>query len=68
LTDQLMPNRSTSQPTSPPQGCFASGRLTRPRVVFGFTITDGKIVAIDLVADQERLSQLDLVILEDQPS
>jgi RNA polymerase sigma factor (sigma-70 family) len=37
----------------------------RPRVVFGFTITDGKIVAIDLVADPDRLSQLDLVVLDD---
>ena len=35
----------------------------KPRVVFGFTITNGKIVAIDLLADPERLSQLDLVIL-----
>jgi len=36
-----------------------------PRVVFGFTITRGKIAAIDLVADPERLGQLDLVVLED---
>lgn len=38
----------------------------RPRVVFGFTITEGKIVAIDLVAAPERLSQLDLVVLGDR--
>lgn len=37
----------------------------RPRVVFGFTITGGKIVRIDLVADPERLRQLDLVVLND---
>jgi len=37
----------------------------RPRVVFGFTITRGKIVEIDLVADPERLRQLDLAILGD---
>jgi RNA polymerase sigma-70 factor, ECF subfamily len=37
----------------------------QPRVVFGFTITDGRIVAIDLVADPERLRQLDLAVLED---
>jgi RNA polymerase sigma-70 factor (ECF subfamily) len=37
----------------------------QPRVVFGFTITRGKIVAIDLLADPERLGQLDLVILSD---
>ncbi len=36
----------------------------RPRVVFGFTITRGKIVEIDLVADPERLRQLDLTVLD----
>jgi RNA polymerase sigma factor (sigma-70 family) len=34
----------------------------RPRVVFDFKIADGRIVAIDLLADPERLRQLDLVI------
>jgi hypothetical protein len=33
----------------------------KPRVVFSFTIGDGKIVAINLIADPERLSRLDLV-------
>ena len=37
----------------------------RPRVVFFFTITRGKIVEIDLVADPESLRQLDLTILND---
>src|SRR3989440_4772509 len=37
----------------------------RPRVVFRFTITGGKIAAIDLVAEPERLRQLDLVVLND---
>jgi RNA polymerase sigma-70 factor (ECF subfamily) len=37
----------------------------QPRVVFGFTIRGGTIVAIDLVADAERLSQLDLAVLGD---
>ena len=36
----------------------------RPRVVFGFTISGGKIVAIDLLADPERIRQLDLVVLD----
>ena len=31
----------------------------------GFTITRGKIVAIDMVADPERLDQLDVAILAD---
>jgi RNA polymerase sigma-70 factor (ECF subfamily) len=36
----------------------------QPRVVFDFTIAAGKIVAIDLLADAERLEQLDLEILD----
>jgi RNA polymerase sigma factor (sigma-70 family) len=38
------------------------GRLL---MVLGFTITDGKIVEIDAIGDPERLSQLDLVLLDD---
>jgi hypothetical protein len=41
---------------------WAPGGL--PRVVFGFTIVRKKIVRIELVADPERLVDLDLVILE----
>jgi hypothetical protein len=37
----------------------------RPTVAFGFTITRGKIVEIDLIADPERLRQLDLAVLDD---
>ncbi|MGQ0549942.1 MAG: RNA polymerase sigma factor SigJ [Armatimonadota bacterium] len=37
----------------------------QPRVVFGFTIAGGKIVEINLVADPERLRQLDLTVLND---
>ncbi len=37
----------------------------QPRVVFGFTITRGKIVEIDLIADPERLRQIDLTVLGD---
>ncbi len=37
----------------------------RPRVVFGFTITRGKIVEINMLADPEHLRQLDLTILND---
>ena len=37
----------------------------QPRVAFVFTITDGKIVAIDFIADPEHLRQLDPVILDD---
>jgi hypothetical protein len=34
-------------------------------VVFGFTIRDGRIAEMELVAGPERLSRLDLVILEE---
>jgi hypothetical protein len=36
----------------------------RPRVVFAFAMRSGKIVAIDMVAEPERLHQLDLTILD----
>jgi SnoaL-like domain len=36
----------------------------QPRVVFSFTVTDGKIVAIDMLADPARLGQLDVEILD----
>ena len=35
----------------------------QPRVVFNFTIKDGKIVGIDLLADPELLGQLDWEVL-----
>jgi RNA polymerase sigma factor (sigma-70 family) len=34
-----------------------------PRVAFGFTVRDGKVVRIELVADPERLSRLKIEIL-----
>jgi len=37
----------------------------RPFAVVGCTIRHGKIVEIDILADPERLSQLDLVVLDD---
>jgi RNA polymerase sigma factor (sigma-70 family) len=37
----------------------------QPRVVFTFTVTHGTIVAIDLIADPERIRQLDVAILDD---
>jgi RNA polymerase sigma factor (sigma-70 family) len=37
----------------------------RPRVVFGFTIKDGKIVGIDMISDPTILRGLDLEILTD---
>ena len=36
----------------------------RPRVVFQFTIVEGRVTAIDLVADPDRLRELDLTILD----
>ncbi|MDT7601323.1 MAG: hypothetical protein QOK26_3400 [Pseudonocardiales bacterium] len=38
------------------------GRL---RLALGFTIADGKITEIDIIADPERLDQLDLAVLAD---
>jgi len=36
-----------------------------PRVVFGITSAGGKIVAIDLMADPERLGRLELVLFDE---
>jgi RNA polymerase sigma-70 factor, ECF subfamily len=36
----------------------------RPRVVLAFTIADGRITRIDLLADPERLGRLELTILD----
>ena len=44
-----------------PGAVWAAGGT--PRVVFGFTIRDGKVVEIELAADTERLSRLKIEIL-----
>ena len=36
----------------------------RPVVAFGFTVRDGKVTEIELMADAERLSRLTVQILE----
>ncbi len=47
----------------------AAGAVTIPggrlSAVMGFTITRGKIVEIDILADPERLGRLDLAVLDD---
>jgi RNA polymerase sigma-70 factor (ECF subfamily) len=37
----------------------------QPRVVFAFTITEGKITAIDILADPERLREIEVTVLAD---
>jgi RNA polymerase sigma-70 factor (ECF subfamily) len=36
-----------------------------PRAVFDFTVTEGKITAIDILADPDLLQQFDIAILDD---
>jgi RNA polymerase sigma-70 factor (ECF subfamily) len=36
----------------------------RPRIVFDFTITDGRITGIEILADPERIRQLDVTLLD----
>jgi RNA polymerase sigma-70 factor (ECF subfamily) len=38
------------------------------RVLFSFTVVDGKVSAIDLLADRERLDQLDVELLPREPA
>jgi RNA polymerase sigma-70 factor (ECF subfamily) len=42
----------------------AAGRVLS---VMGFTVAHGKIVAIDVLYDPERLADLDLAVLNDSP-
>jgi RNA polymerase sigma-70 factor (ECF subfamily) len=44
---------------------FVVSRQGRPFAVAGFTVTGGKIVEIDLLADPARLRELDLTVLDD---
>ncbi|MFF3245436.1 sigma-70 family RNA polymerase sigma factor [Streptomyces sp. NPDC002870] len=37
----------------------------KPRIVFDFTIRDGKIVGIDILADPELIGELDLAVADD---
>jgi RNA polymerase sigma-70 factor, ECF subfamily len=39
-------------------------REGRPLAIMGFTVSDGKIAAIDILADPERLRELDLAFLD----
>jgi RNA polymerase sigma-70 factor (ECF subfamily) len=41
------------------------GQSGQPRAVFIFTIMDGTIVAIAIIADPERLSQVDVALLDE---
>lgn len=37
----------------------------QPQFVMAFTVADGKIVAIDVLSDPERLAQIDLAVLDE---
>ncbi|MFE6039703.1 hypothetical protein [Streptomyces sp. NPDC056452] len=37
----------------------------KPLSVMGFTVTDGRIAAIDVLSDPQRLRALDLTVLDD---
>ena len=56
-------NATSSHPCGDPPNLFApQGKLMR---ALNVTITGGKIVQIDVVADPARLRQLDLAVLND---
>jgi RNA polymerase sigma-70 factor (ECF subfamily) len=44
---------------------FVIVRAGRPVALAGFTVAGGKVVEIDVLADRERLRELDLAILDD---
>jgi RNA polymerase sigma factor (sigma-70 family) len=49
-------------------GIVAFDPRGRPFSIMGFTVTRGKIVEIDVLADPPRLRQVDLAVLDDRPS
>jgi RNA polymerase sigma-70 factor (ECF subfamily) len=54
-----LPSASPARPIRGAAGAVWSvGR--KPRVVSGFTIADGKIVEIDIIAGPEHIDRLDL--------
>jgi hypothetical protein len=60
---KLLASRARHRVRGDRHGSRADLALQRRRVVFGFTIRRGRIVAIDLLADPERLRRLDLAVL-----
>jgi RNA polymerase sigma-70 factor, ECF subfamily len=48
-------------------GLLATTPQGAPFSVMGFTVTHGRIVQIDILADPERLARLDLQVLDDRP-
>jgi len=60
----------TARAALPGIGTATSGRVVswdenrEPFSVMGFTVRDGKIAEIDVLADPERLHQLDLTAFE----
>lgn len=64
VADQFNGRAQAAQPAlidGEPGAVWATGGT--PRVVFGFTIRNGKVVEIELAADAERLSRLKIEIL-----
>jgi RNA polymerase sigma factor (sigma-70 family) len=61
-----------AQPSVPKRPALVNGAAgvvvtvgRQPIAVIGFTVSDGKIVEIDVIADPERLLRLDLAVLDD---
>src|SRR5262249_49875019 len=46
-------------------GVVVAAARGRPLFVMGFTVAAGRILAIDVLADPERLPRLDLTVLDD---
>lgn len=62
MTRTLMRSRRRLNPARrDPGAVWAQGGS--PRVVFGFTIASGKITGIEMIADGERISKLEVAFL-----
>jgi DNA-directed RNA polymerase specialized sigma24 family protein len=59
------PSTRHSSPTRWARHCWWSSTRGRPKVVWDFTIEDGKVVHIDMLAAPDSLDRLDLTIVDE---
>ena len=57
--------RTSARRSSTARRASSSRRTAGPFSVMGFTVAGGRIVAIDVLADPDRLRELDLAVLDE---
>ena len=64
-SSSLVPSAGSGRPWSRGPSGPCGARAAASRVVLAFTVSDGRVAEIRLLADPERLAELDLVPLDD---